>query len=129
MSQPHQFAGKHFCADYTGCIETLSDIDNVRLKMFSAIEASGATLLSYNEHIFTSTNGYTGVFALSESHASIHTYPEINSCFIDLFTCGENCSYEQFDKIMRDFLQPSHVKTLLFRRDGDITIVPDKDHT
>ena len=116
MSQSHQLVGKHFCLDYTGCKETLSDVDNVRLKMFSAIEASGMTLLSYNEHIFTNTNGYTGVFALSGSHASIHTYPENNSCFIDLFACDENCSHMQFDQILRDFLQPSHVNTMLFWR-------------
>lgn len=43
---------------------------------------------------------------MSESHCSVHTYPEYNSLFIDLFTCGETCSWEGFDKIMTQFLQP-----------------------
>ena len=46
------------------------------------------------------------VLLLSESHASIHTYPEYNSCFVDLFTCGQKCSAEKFDMYLREYLKP-----------------------
>ncbi|MBK4715437.1 MULTISPECIES: adenosylmethionine decarboxylase [Tenebrionibacter/Tenebrionicola group] len=35
--------------------------------------------------------GVTGIFLLSESHLSYHTYPESNYLSIDLYTCGEKC--------------------------------------
>ena len=33
--------------------------------------------------------GVTLLALLSESHASIHTWPEIGYCAIDLYTCGD----------------------------------------
>lgn len=32
--------------------------------------------------------GYTYAFVLSESHFTIHTYPEYQSCYIDIFCCN-----------------------------------------
>tara|TARA_B100000073_G_C23726601_1_gene569477 strand:- start:1912 stop:2256 length:345 start_codon:yes stop_codon:yes gene_type:complete len=34
--------------------------------------------------------GFTGIYLLSESHLSFHTWPEHNKICIDLFTCGKN---------------------------------------
>ena len=31
--------------------------------------------------------GYTYAYVLSESHFTIHTYPEYKSCYIDIFCC------------------------------------------
>jgi len=31
--------------------------------------------------------GYTYAYVLSESHFTIHTYPELQSCYLDLFCC------------------------------------------
>ncbi|WP_367987793.1 adenosylmethionine decarboxylase [Vibrio sp. NTOU-M3] len=43
--------------------------------------------------------GVTGVFLLSESHLSYHTYPENNYISIDLYTCGKEPTDEDLDKI------------------------------
>jgi S-adenosylmethionine decarboxylase proenzyme len=32
--------------------------------------------------------GYSYAYVLSESHFTIHTYPEYNSCYIDMFCCN-----------------------------------------
>ena len=32
--------------------------------------------------------GYSYAYVLSESHFTIHTYPEYKSCFIDIFCCN-----------------------------------------
>jgi len=119
----YEFIGIHFLASYIGCQKDLTDIDNLRITMRKAIEASGATILGHNEHIFTPMNGYTAVFVLSESHASIHTYPENDSCFVDLFTCGQNCSSEKFDHVLREFLQPSKVTYQVIMRNNDIILL------
>ena len=34
--------------------------------------------------------GYTYAFVLSESHFTIHTYPEHRSCYIDIFCCNKD---------------------------------------
>ena len=34
--------------------------------------------------------GYTYAFVLSESHFTIHTYPEHKSCYIDIFCCNSD---------------------------------------
>lgn len=38
--------------------------------------------------------GYTYAFVLSESHFTIHTYPEHRSCFIDIFCCNKDFNSE-----------------------------------
>jgi S-adenosylmethionine decarboxylase proenzyme len=34
--------------------------------------------------------GYTHAHVLSESHFTIHTYPEHRSCYIDIFCCSDS---------------------------------------
>lgn len=40
-------------------------------------------------------HGYTLMYLLSESHYSIHTYPEFQSCYVDIFCCNK-----EFDPLM-----------------------------
>ena len=49
--------------------------------------------------------GYTGLVLLAESHASIHTYPETNTIFIDLFSCRE-LSETDNKTFLDDYLNP-----------------------
>lgn len=117
----YQFVGVHFCASYSGCKTKMTNLDELKIAMKRAVEASGATILGQIDHIFSddpTLHGYTAAFILSESHATIHTYPEHCSCFVDLFTCGDHCSYERFDKEMREYLQPSAVSYQVLHRDS-----------
>jgi len=48
--------------------------------------------------------GYTFAFVLSESHFTIHTYPEYRSCYIDIFCCNAEFNSEvAVDLIKREF--------------------------
>ena len=47
------------------------------------------TLLNLITHKFE-PQGITAVALLSESHISIHTWPEDSSCAVDVYTCGDN---------------------------------------
>ena len=117
MENIHDFIGYHLIANYSGCnIESLTNLDNLRDALNSAIVASGASVLSSNEYIFDG-NGFSMVFLLSESHASIHTYPEVNSCFIDIFTCGTECSPEKFAIVIEEYLQPENSSRKMLIRD------------
>ena len=83
--------------------------------MDSAVASSGATIRNKIYHVFP-PDGLTIVYLLSESHASLHTYPEFGACFVDLFTCGNNCSAKNFDAALRSFLQPKDVNARFFLR-------------
>lgn len=124
----YQFKGKHFIASYLECDqEALGDVEALLAYMEKAVIASGATLLSSAHHVFP-PNGLTAVYLLSESHASIHTYPEAGACFVDLFTCGDHTSSEIFDKMLREFLKPERVDSHLYIRSEDFQKIPVHVH-
>lgn len=110
-NEPYEFKGQHFIASYCNCNHAaLTNVEKLETMMIEASKASGATVLQTAKHIFP-PDGMTMVVLLSESHASIHTYPEFDACFVDLFTCGDNCSSAQFDAALRSYLQPEEVNT------------------
>ena len=119
-NETHTFYGKHFVASYLDCDpKAIGDLTGLLEAMDEAVKASGASILNRTFHIFP-PNGLTAVYLLSESHASIHTYPEYGACFVDLFTCGETCSSEGFDRLMRAYLQPKRVNARKFARSDTI---------
>lgn len=110
----YAFQGKHFIASYYGCSEeALLDKKGLQKAMVNASKTSGAGVLKYVDQHFEG-GGYTLAILLSESHASIHTYPEHCACFVDLFTCGDHCSHEAFNEILVNFLKPTdaHIRSI-----------------
>jgi len=102
----YDFFGKHYIASYLDCdYNALINIDLLKKNIELAIINSGATIINSVEKKFDN-NGYTIIFLLSESHCSIHTYPEHKSIFTDLFTCGINCSHEKFEETITKYLSP-----------------------
>jgi len=118
--EDHNFKGIHFIASYNGCdVAALTAVDSLIAAMKKAVEKSGATILDSGSFVFPG-NGLTLVFLLSESHASIHTYPEYGSCFVDLFTCGDICNYEEFHESLSSYLKPVQVNQKVFIRNEEI---------
>ena len=60
-------------------------------------------------------SGVTGVYLLSESHLSIHTWPERAYAAIDLFSCAE-FDPEEVEDIIAEILRPQRVEINLIRR-------------
>ena len=117
MEDNYKFFGKHYLASFIGCDKQLIlDIEKLKQTMIYGINKSGATILSYTEKKFDN-GGYTILFLLSESHCSIHTYPENNSLFTDLFTCGDVCDYSVYHNEMLNYLKPKYVTSDLIIRD------------
>jgi S-adenosylmethionine decarboxylase len=121
-SDEHQFKGKHFVASYLDCDdEAIRDVQALKEALIKAARASHATIIGQTDFVFE-PDGLTMVILLSESHASIHTYPEHHACFVDLFTCGDNCSSEEFDQILRAFLKPGKVNAAELLRSDTIEL-------
>lgn len=126
FSQDYSFSGKHFLASYLDCdLRALTDLDNLIRTLDEAVLKSGASILDKTAHVFA-PNGLTIVYLLSESHASLHTYPEHGACFVDLFTCGDHCSSEKFDQALRAYLQPRQVNARLYIRNEDVEEVSNR---
>ena len=49
--------------------------------------------------------GCTGVLILSESHCSIHSYPESQSAYIDIFCCDMNFDSDLAVKLIKELFQ------------------------
>jgi S-adenosylmethionine decarboxylase proenzyme len=104
----YEFKGRHFLASYIDCDSTvLLDIIGLKQALNEGLEKTGVTVLNSVEHAFQG-GGFTMLFLLSESHCSIHTYPEHRSVFVDLFTCGSTLTYESFDQVLTDYLKPKN---------------------
>jgi S-adenosylmethionine decarboxylase proenzyme len=115
----HEFYGRHLIASYLGCDEAaIMDVQELCDVMMDACKESGAQVLGHTFHVFPG-NGLTMVILLSESHASIHTYPEHGACFVDIFTCGEQCQNEKFDEVLRAYLKPKSVSQKMLVRRGE----------
>jgi S-adenosylmethionine decarboxylase proenzyme len=113
----HEFTGRHLLLTYSGCdLAVLGDPARLLDALRQAVVASGATLVESVSHQFTPA-GFTAVLLLSESHASIHTFPEHSACFVDLFTCGMICDHERFAEELQFALRPTTIDRRLIQRD------------
>jgi S-adenosylmethionine decarboxylase proenzyme len=80
--------GEHYIGDLSGCNqELLMDSERSYAMFAAAVRESGLTVLDEGFYKF-SPYGFTCFLLLSESHASIHAWPEHGYCAIDLFTCN-----------------------------------------
>lgn len=83
---------KHLIGRVNGvCIET---IDQLEPLMEQIADDCGLTVVSRAFHQFDPV-GVTGVLVLSESHFSVHTYPENDSVYLDIFCCSETFDPEK----------------------------------
>lgn len=81
--------GTHLLADFHGvAAELLRDAKTLQRLLQDAAHYAGARVLSCHFHSFGEQDGVTGVVLLSESHISIHTWPESAFAAIDVFMCG-----------------------------------------
>ena len=75
-------------------------------------------LLNKNIHFFDGPDGaFTALYLLSESHLSLHSWPEYNYIAIDIFTCGE-CMTENILKDITDYLEA--IKIIIKQIDRNI---------
>ena len=96
--------GRHVIIELWGCSEVINDASLVERAMRSAVLAANATLLDHFVHEF-SPQGVTGVAVLSESHLSIHTWPEHGYVAADVFTCGSTTNPAAAAEVLRQMFE------------------------
>ncbi|HOI81040.1 MAG: adenosylmethionine decarboxylase [Thermovirgaceae bacterium] len=92
--------GRHILVEAYDCDPSaLDDILGLERSMKEAAEAAGATVVESAFRKFE-PHGVSGVLVISESHLTIHTWPEFGYAAIDLFTCGCNADpWKAFERL------------------------------
>jgi S-adenosylmethionine decarboxylase len=83
--------GRHFVCELSGCDPNLLvDVESIRTILVDAARVAKAEVRESVFHQFYPQGkaGVSGVVVLSESHISIHTWPESGYAAIDIYTCG-----------------------------------------
>lgn len=88
----------------------LNDIKGIEETMIRAASKSGAEIRKVAFHRFE-PQGVSGVVVISESHLTIHTWPEMAYAAVDIFTCGEHVDpWEALESITQDLnAEEAHV--------------------
>ncbi len=98
--------GRHVAVDTWGVdFDLLNSAEFLQAHMVEAAEACGATVLSVQAKQFD-PQGATVLVLLSESHLSIHTYPERGFAALDCYTCGETVDPQLAIDYMLAVLKP-----------------------
>ncbi|SDN56112.1 adenosylmethionine decarboxylase [Alkalicoccus daliensis] len=81
--------GRHVIAELWQCnIDKLNDINFIERVFVDAALEAGAEVREVAFHKFA-PQGVSGVVIISESHLTIHSFPEHGYASIDVYTCGD----------------------------------------
>ncbi len=99
---------------------SLNDRDAVSNFLVTLVDRVGMRILAGPmvgiEEGVPEKRGLSSVIILYESHAAIHTYPELGEAFVDLFSCRRFSAETVLDTLHRTFGNFSVVEKSLFDR-------------
>ncbi|NDV65758.1 adenosylmethionine decarboxylase [Bacteroides sp. 224] len=108
----HQFKGSHILAELYGVSHIIGSESDLKSYLEKCCKEAGVTLLKYDYAAFDN-GGYTAFTLLAESHISIHTYPEYQSIFLDVFTCGNANTRMIVDRLCDYYLpERTHIQAI-----------------
>lgn len=112
-----EFTGWHVLAEFGGVDTALcDDLERLESALRESLIAAGVTICDVVHKKFD-PQGVTVLALLSESHASIHTYPESGDIFVDVFTCGSiGAGATKAVELLRDALSPKDVRMQVIKR-------------
>jgi S-adenosylmethionine decarboxylase len=96
--------GLHLIADLTGCptsLALMTSAEALRATCLAAVQSVGLHAVAERFHSFADLPegaqpiagvdqqaGVTGVVLLAESHATVHTWPELGAVTLDVYVCN-----------------------------------------
>ena len=111
MFEEYESSGKHMICDFKGIqnSDLLNDCSQLNKLLKDICSTYDFTILNETQHIFEPI-GCSILFLLSESHLSIHTFPEKNHMSFDIYTCRQyqdNTVYEEIFSLLVNKLNAS----------------------
>lgn len=108
--------GRHILAEIYGCnSEILNDRDTIEKVMVESALRAGAEVREVAFHKFI-PQGVSGVVIISESHLTIHTWPELGYAAVDVFTCGDTVNPWDACNYLTEFLQAENMTATEVKR-------------
>ncbi|MFD2169417.1 adenosylmethionine decarboxylase [Tumebacillus lipolyticus] len=108
--------GRHVIAELWECdqqiLNSQADVEKV---MVNAALESGAEVREVVFHKF-SPQGVSGVVVISESHLTIHSFPEHGYASIDVYTCGDRIDPQVATDYITKRLRAGRVETIFIPR-------------
>lgn len=102
--------GRHLILDLYDCDQDiLNDYEGLEALLTTALQMANATILRIFGHKFE-PQGVTLLALLSESHASIHTWPQVGYAAIDLYTCGDTTRTNKAAEFLKVKLKAKQVE-------------------
>lgn len=102
--------GRHLILELWGS-DNLNSLEKVERALRDAVDACGLHLRDLKLYHW-SPEGITGVAVLSESHITIHTWPEYRYAAIDVFTCGEQNDPRRVLPIIQSYFQAERIQVI-----------------
>jgi S-adenosylmethionine decarboxylase proenzyme len=111
MFQEYNSSGKHMICDFKGIqnLDLLNNLDELKNVLREVCKNNDFNILNESEHKFYPI-GLSILFLLSESHLSVHTFPEKNHMSFDIYTCrqySDNAVYMEIFNFLSNKLQAS----------------------
>ena len=108
--------GSHLILELHSCpAALLDDPQHVASVMTAAVQASGATMIQPFFHQFA-PQGVSGVIIISESHFTIHTWPEYGYAAVDVFTCGDVIDMDVAAETLREGFEAGSLQKMMLSR-------------
>lgn len=107
----------HIIADFCECPLELLELGTTGERLLNETVAESAlncVLIRYHQF---QPRGYTAAALLTESHITLHTWPEHLSVQIDIFTCGSHEKAIKAYEILKRLFKPGKVsEKILYRK-------------
>lgn len=100
MFSKRKYSGKHLILDIKNIRNKsmIDDLDELKSMMDLICVSNNFTVLQRIEEVFE-PQGLSIIYLLSESHMSIHTFPEKNYIAFDLYSCRKYETEDEYKKI------------------------------
>lgn len=118
--------GIHIIVEASGCNpEVISDPKLIERIFKDAAKHARMTVKASHFFKFAPT-GVSGAVIISESHISIHTWPELGYAALDVYTCGDNSDPEKavdyiLEKIEAKYAHVSEIRRGIMEEEGTFT--------
>jgi S-adenosylmethionine decarboxylase len=108
--------GQHTLLEFYGCDAALLRRGrDVGRRLRQAVKDGGGTIVKSIFHNF-SPYGVSGVVVITESHVTIHTWPEHAYAAVDIFSCSEKLDHRAIRKSLKRMLRAQRVSGRSFSR-------------
>ena len=108
--------GHHTLLDFYGCdVGRLKRSRDIKSLLCAAVRGGDGRIVKALFHNF-SPYGVSGVVVITESHVTIHTWPEHGYAAVDIFSCSVKLDHAAIRKHLKQALGAKRVSQRSFRR-------------